>query len=321
MLEKICKDYLRRRPDVAGPLGEWVASGVNVNLSGLAGGAKPFALALAAACGQKKMAVISPDGTSSRNCQRIHGSTGFKADKRWDKGHKYTHISAGKDYGLTGLHMKVRNMPSAKRQLGNVANDRVVVKKTFTKQAVKKVQVRPSARKAVVRKQRQPSYSGQVIAPNKRTMVKRGNSHKDSQANIMSMRSNDRKATKPIVRPHVVQKAVKHNKSLRVSGRSIRADVTRPDVVRKVDNEKHREAVKPNHRDKESQKVERADKAKNPRKAAVGGRQNTVRSQRQYGEEKTAAKKVQENETVNVDSDRAVDNEKSRGKSNRYETK
>lgn len=248
---------------------------------------------------------------SSRNCQRIHGSTGFKADKRWDKGHKYTHINAGKDYDLSGLQMHVRNIPASKRQPimttpKKVANNRAAVTKTHTKQTVKHKQVRQTDHRNVARKQRQSSYNGQAKTQNKSNVVKGSNGYKASQPDVRSIRGSEQKSKKPAVRPHIVQKIVKDNKSLRVSGRTVNAKVTKPDDVRKG---------------KESQKVERAGKNKKPGRVAAEGRQNTHRSQRQHDEKRVASKNAQDDETAKGNHVRVVGNEKSKGKGNHYGVK
>lgn len=45
---------------------------------------------------------------SSRRCTNISGTSRFKYDKRWDRGHRYEHISAGNDYDLRGYKLNVR---------------------------------------------------------------------------------------------------------------------------------------------------------------------------------------------------------------------
>ncbi len=61
MLDKIIKEYLKRRPELASSLRGLARGGASLSLEGLAGGGKPFALGMAAACGLRKLAVISPD--------------------------------------------------------------------------------------------------------------------------------------------------------------------------------------------------------------------------------------------------------------------
>lgn len=53
---------------------------------------------------------------ADRNCRKIHGSSRYKYDQRWDKGHKYSRINLGNDYDLTGLRLEIRKAPNGRRQ-------------------------------------------------------------------------------------------------------------------------------------------------------------------------------------------------------------
>ena len=64
---------------------------------------------------------------SSRSCRRIPGSTSYKYIKTWDKGHKYGHINAGKNYDLSGLHLRVRNLAKGDQYANKKVAKRVQV--------------------------------------------------------------------------------------------------------------------------------------------------------------------------------------------------
>jgi hypothetical protein len=49
---------------------------------------------------------------ADRNCQGKHDSSSFSYDSRWDKGHLYSNINAGKDYDLTGIQLQIRKVPT-----------------------------------------------------------------------------------------------------------------------------------------------------------------------------------------------------------------
>ncbi len=46
---------------------------------------------------------------SSKSCQRIPGSSGYRYDASWDNGRKYNQLNAGSNYDLSGLRMKVHS--------------------------------------------------------------------------------------------------------------------------------------------------------------------------------------------------------------------
>jgi hypothetical protein len=59
---------------------------------------------------------------SGRHCDGIHGSSRFRYDKSWERGHRYDHISAGPDYDLRGYGLIVRKHVS-KKVKHSVKND------------------------------------------------------------------------------------------------------------------------------------------------------------------------------------------------------
>ena len=69
----------------------------------------------------------------NRKCQKIHGSTGYQYDRRWDKGYKYAYVNAGREYDFTGLRLVIRNAPKANSRPRQVLTPRTptVHKKTL----------------------------------------------------------------------------------------------------------------------------------------------------------------------------------------------
>ena len=51
-----------------------------------------------------------------RNCRALHGSARYSYDRKWDTGHRYSNLNAGKDYDLTGLHLEIRNISARQIQ-------------------------------------------------------------------------------------------------------------------------------------------------------------------------------------------------------------
>lgn len=47
---------------------------------------------------------------ADKNCRTIHGSTSYRYDSKWGRGHKYANLHAGKDFDLTGLHLEIRTV-------------------------------------------------------------------------------------------------------------------------------------------------------------------------------------------------------------------
>jgi hypothetical protein len=84
---------------------------------------------------------------SDRNCLGIKGASRFKHNNGWHKGHLYTRISAGRDYDLTGLKIKVRDVvqiPSMvqdndhRQKEGHVDEQNTAVKPVAAKQNLAK---------------------------------------------------------------------------------------------------------------------------------------------------------------------------------------
>lgn len=50
---------------------------------------------------------------SDKNCRTIHGSTNYRYESKWDRGHKYANLHAGKDFDLAGLHLEIRTVANA----------------------------------------------------------------------------------------------------------------------------------------------------------------------------------------------------------------
>jgi hypothetical protein len=93
---------------------------------------------------------------ADRNCRNLHGSSKYKYDKRWNKGRKYTRINAGKDYDLTGLQLRIRNVPTGKRQTTKYESTKVINQKVIilnnsgkksSKQQVTRVLVKNNGKK------------------------------------------------------------------------------------------------------------------------------------------------------------------------------
>ena len=54
---------------------------------------------------------------ADRKCQGIHDSSRFNYDNRWDKGHRYSNLSAGKDFDLAGLQLQIRKVPTSPQRV------------------------------------------------------------------------------------------------------------------------------------------------------------------------------------------------------------
>ncbi len=102
---------------------------------------------------------------SDMNCRAIHGSSKYIYDSRWDKGHKYTKINIGKDYDLSWLRLKIRNLPAGspyvkKGRPVKVVNKTIITHRYEGKTPVKRpvVIVQPSdkRKKVVVHEQNDP---------------------------------------------------------------------------------------------------------------------------------------------------------------------
>jgi hypothetical protein len=109
---------------------------------------------------------------SDRNCRNLHGSAKYKYDKKWDKGHKYTYINAGKNYDLTGWQIKVRNVPPGKLKAKKVLPTKKVIAhsdngKHQTKQQLGNVQPNRNNKKIVVHKQHDPAIGRAVVIKEK----------------------------------------------------------------------------------------------------------------------------------------------------------
>ncbi len=213
---------------------------------------------------------------SSRNCERIYGSSGFKYDKRWDKGHKYAHINAGKDYDLTGLRLKVRNAPAGRRLLKMNASEKVITKKvivqkTPVKQHVVNDRARRTTKKVVVHKQERRVFAAKAVKVKENTI-----------------RKIDRKVVKSTDRPHLVQKVVTTIKSQRASAKSLRSAVKRPVAVRKPQSKQVKTVVRQkSHIINEAGKIERVEKVERTRRAVVKTQQKVSRTKKQHNNKKS----------------------------------
>lgn len=255
---------------------------------------------------------------SSRNCQRIHGSSGFKYDKRWDKGHKYAHINAGKDYDLTGLRLQVRNAPAGKRHLKmsapvKVIKKQVVVRKVPVKQQVAKVKPKRIPKKMIVREEHRPSYRHTVKSSETTIIKKRTHRSKALKSKDNSTTRIDRKVVKTTSKPHIVQRVVTAIKLQRASEKPLRPAVKRSVTVRKSQNKQVKTVVKQKSRIiNEAGRTERAAKIKKTRRAVTKTQQKVVRTKKQHQNKKTVVSRVVRSKGTKVNL--AVDAEASEGK-------
>jgi hypothetical protein len=153
---------------------------------------------------------------SDRNCRNLRGSSRYKYDKRWDKGRKYTYINAGKDYDLTGLQIRVRNLPTGKHQtkrntLTKVVNQKVIVLKNNNKKPVKqqvtKVLLKSTVKQVTVHNQqrsiaRRPEKVSNYHAQDKQR----------SKAKILTTKDRSvAKDVKNVKRPIIVERISRHD--------------------------------------------------------------------------------------------------------------
>ena len=156
---------------------------------------------------------------ADRNCRNLHGSSRYKYDKRWDKGHKYTHINAGKDYDLTGLQLRIRNVPTGKRQTRKyestkVINQNVIILnnngKKPTKQRVTRVLIKNNNEKLSVQKQQHSIDSRPTKATDYYSHDKQRNKTKSLTTSKKKLVV---KAVKKAKRPTIVEKISRHDQS------------------------------------------------------------------------------------------------------------
>ena len=156
---------------------------------------------------------------SDRNCRNLNGSSRYKYDKRWDKGHKYAHINAGKDYDLTGLQLRIRNVPTGKRQTRKyestkVINQNVIILnnngKKPTKQRVTRVLIKNNNEKLSVQKQQHSIDSRPTKATDYYSHDKQRNKTKSLTTSKKKLVV---KAVKKAKRPTIVEKISRHDQS------------------------------------------------------------------------------------------------------------
>ena len=154
---------------------------------------------------------------ADRNCRNLYGSSRYKYDKRWDKGHKYTRINAGKDYDLTGLQLRIRNVTTGKRQtkkneLTKVTNQNVIIinnSKNQTKQTVTRVLKKNSGKDPSVQKQRRSIDS----RPTKTRDYYSQDKQKNKAKTLITKKKSVVKAVKKAKRPAIVEKISRQTQS------------------------------------------------------------------------------------------------------------
>ena len=164
---------------------------------------------------------------ADRNCRNLHGSSRYTYDKRWDKGYKYTHMSAGKDYDLTGMQIRIRNTPAGKRLVKNeqskVISKKVIVRnnngKKPTKQQVNRVLVKDNGEKPSIRKQQR---SFDIRSTKAKSVVK---------------------ADKKVKRPAIIERINRHEQSKHVINTPQKPAVKNNDLKRKRENKQTVEVV------------------------------------------------------------------------------
>jgi hypothetical protein len=158
---------------------------------------------------------------ANKSCKKIHGSSAFKYDKGWNKGSKYTHVSAGNNYNLTGISLKIRSASNGKHKVSHVAPVNSVKETLATRAKSHKT----SVKQIVVNKTIKPLIKG-------KTTHKKPERVKVYEVKTTHPQSSDRHQgnSKP--------SEVGNNSRDKNTGRSIK--VSRPTIVKEIAKHDHR---------------------------------------------------------------------------------
>jgi hypothetical protein len=154
---------------------------------------------------------------ANRKCQKIPGSTVYQHSNHWDKGYRYSHVSAGHDYDLTGLRLVIRNAPQVKRHTNQVKpyKKSIVHNKTklFDKyQSVTQDKNSPEYTKVVVHKNNSKSKNNVAVKAN--SPKRQTQSVRDKLTGAGNeLRAIDSRKPKSQFKPEIVREVNKRNKT------------------------------------------------------------------------------------------------------------
>ena len=153
---------------------------------------------------------------TNRKCQKIHGSTGYKYDKRWDKGYKYAHVNAGHDYDFNGLRLMIRSTPQSngRPKIVSSSKDLKIRNKARITDKYKLVtpdNKKPNKIKIVAHKPSKKVKNKAVVAIKTPKVNKHSNEYKylEYRDKIKPIGSNK---SKKLVRPDIVREVARYNK-------------------------------------------------------------------------------------------------------------
>jgi hypothetical protein len=204
---------------------------------------------------------------ADRNCRSLYGSSKYKYDKRWGKGHKYTRINAGKDYDFNGLQLRIRNVPTGKRQakkneLPKVIGKKVVVRNNYVKKPIKqqvnRVLVKDNGEKPSIRKQNHSIDRRSTKVSDYYAQDKQRNKVKVLTTKVKSVV----KADKKVKRPAIIERINRHEKSKYVRDTSQKPAVKNNGLIHKREKKQTVEVIvkNKNQSTKADREVEKRNK-------------------------------------------------------------
>lgn len=149
-----------------------------------------------------------------RNCRGLEGSSQFKYDKSWERGHHYTNIAAGSRYDLKGLRLMVRVASQDELHSSSTFENRDSTQNGPRNNKTNNSRIEKSNRK----------ISHQTIKK-----MNTGHTSPDRQRIVTERSQRDQK----IAKPHIIKKIRQVEKQKeRIKGKKVlRSKQSRPDVL------------------------------------------------------------------------------------------